>query len=446
MNLSGRIALALFSLCASLPSNAADLAPNDFAYGMPLQLQGDAALYTLPVPVNVYRHTLRTDLGDLRIFNHDGEAVTYSLSTPVGKTSRAELTAVPLFPLHGEPARALDRVKITIASEQGAVNLQTSGDTKPAQIQAYVLDVRKLDRPLTALELHWPNDATEFSGAVDIESSNDLGEWRTVASHLPVVNLKFSDQQLQQNRLEFPAIKAKYLRLRWTDQPAPFLINEALAEAAPTQSEIARMQAESTGVAADAANSYDFTLDVHAPADRVNVQLPQTNTIADVTLSSRPQPAQPWREITTLRVYELQNKGSTLRNAAMVIAPNTDRYWRMQVHTAGGIGKGMPVLQVAWTPQEISFVARGHAPFELAFGNATARGATSPLQNLLADPNTPVSVGIATAGALHELGGATRLTIKPALPWKTWGLWAVLIVAVGVLGWVAYRLSREMSN
>jgi hypothetical protein len=439
---------SMIALCASaLACAAAELTPNDFAYGMPLQLQGDAAIYTLSVPKEVYQHTVRADLGDMRIFNGDGEWVTYSLSTPVSKSNDAPLIAIPIFPLHGDGERALDRVKITIASEQGDVHLQTSGKATTALVQAYVLDVRKLNQPLRALELRWADDAAEFSGSVSVESSNDLGVWSSVANNLPIVNLKFGDQQLQQNRVEFTAIKAKYLRLRWNDRPAPFVLSEVLAEAAPTVTEAARMHADAGGRAvADAAATYEFALDFHAPIDRINIKLSQLNTLATVSLSSRAQATQPWRDVTTLRVYDLQNNGTSLRNAALMIPANTDRYWRMQAHTAGGLGKDAPALQVAWIPQELTFVARGHAPFQLAFGNASARAATSPLQSLLADPATVISVGMASAGQLHELGGVKQLIAKRELPWKTWSLWLVLIVAVGVLGTVAYRLFREMSE
>ena len=445
------ISTALVVIALGIPSfacAATDLAPNDFAFGMPLQLQGDAAVYTLTVPKEVYQHTVRADLGDMRVFNSDGEWVTYSLSTPMAKATRSSLVSVPIFPLHGDPTRALDRVKITIASEQGAVNLQTAArDAAPAQIQAYVIDVRKLDQPLTALELRWAEDAAEFSGQVEIESSDDLGTWLPVASNQPIVNLKFDEQHLLQNRLEFPAVKAKYLRLRWQDRPAPFAIREILAEAAPTHTEPSHVYAEITGQPiADQSDTYTFTLDLHAPIDRVNVTLPQTNTIANITLSSRAQVTLPWHDVVTLRVYGLQNNGIVLHNPAAVIAPTSDRFWRMQAHTAGGLGKGTPTLQVAWIPQEITFVARGRGPFQLAFGNAGTAGATSPLHSLLSDPNTPISVGTAAVGAPHELGGATRLQLKRELPWKTWALWAALIGAVAVLGTVAYRLSRELSK
>jgi Protein of unknown function (DUF3999) len=440
--------LIFVSLCALTATSAAALAPADFAYGMPLTLEHDAALYSLPVPQEVYRHTVRADLGDMRVFNSGGEWVTYSVSTPIARTTRAQLVAMPIFPLHGNPARALDRIRITIASDHGALNLQADKQAvTPAQTQAYVIDVRKLDRAITALELHWPDDAAEFSGRVALDSSDNLGAWSSVANDLPIVNLNFGNQHLVQNRLEFPALQAKYLRLRWLDRPAPFAINKIRAEPAPVRTGPPRQLAEISGQpVADQLDTYTFSLDLHAPVDRVNVKLPQANAVATITLSSRARPDAAWHEVTTLQAYDLHNNGEVLRNAAAIIPLNTDAYWRMQAHTADDLGRGIPSLQVDWIPQEITFVARGTSPFELAFGSGNALAAVAPLSSLLADPTTPISVGKASAGPIHKLGGPQQLAVKREHPWKNWLLWGALIGAVMGLAVMAHRLFHQLSK
>ena len=45
------------------------------------------------------------------------------------------------------------------------------------------------------------------------------------------------------------------------------------------------------------------------------------------------------------------------------------------------------------------------------------------------------------------LGGEARLN-PPSLPhpWKKWILWGVLSVSVLLLGWMAYRLVKQMEN
>lgn len=441
--------LAFVTGCLLISTSiAATHTPSDFAFGMPLQLEGEAAIYSLPVPKEIYRHTVRTDLGDMRVFNSNDEWVTYSVSTPVARTNQAPMVAVPMFPLQGDAARALDRIRISIAAEHGAVNVQTTArDATPAQIQAYVIDARQFDRSMTALELRWPDDAPEFSGRISVERSDDLNTWLPVIGNLPIVNLNFGGQHLLQNRLGFPAIKARYLRLHWQDRPAPFAISEILAEPAATRTGPPREQAEFVAQpVTDQPDTYTFTLDLHAPIDRVNLKLPQPNTVADITLSSRERPDLPWHDVATLRAYELQNNGAELRNAAAVIAPNANRYWRLQTQVTGSLGNGAPRLQVSWIPQEVTFVARGQGPFQLAFGSVNAVAATSPLSSLLADPTTPISVGKASAGPLHELGGPRQLEIKTERPWKKWLLWAVLAGAVVILAGVAHRLSHEISK
>ncbi len=427
---------------------AAELTPNDFAFGLPLELADDSALYQLAVPQEVYQHTVRSDLGDLRIFNGNGEWVPYSLATPAQQQSAGEnFVRVAMFPLRGDPVQALDNFRVTIASGKGSVDLQTSSPaTRPMQAQAYLIDARALDKAISALELRWPTDAPEFSGRIRIDSSDDLGQWHTLVSDAPIVHLSFAEQRLVQNRVEFTAVKAKFLRVQWLERNAAFALTEVLAQPAAAQAEPQRVSMEVTGtVVADNPNTFEFDLNAHAPVDRINVKLPQTNSFASVLVLSRDQAQAPWQSVATLNLYELRNNGQVVRNPSFTIARTTHRYWRLQAQP-GALGIGAPTLQVAWVPHELTFVARGNAPFQLAFGSAMAQSATTSLSKLTTTSNTDIRVGQVKLGAVQELGGVARLQAARERPWKTWLLWASLIVAVAILALIAYRLSREMSK
>jgi hypothetical protein len=56
----------------------------------------------------------------------------------------------------------------------------------------------------------------------------------------------------------------------------------------------------------------------------------------------------------------------------------------------------------------------------------------------------PASVGNARAGTSIALGGPERLR-EPA-DVKRWMLWASLALGAVVLGWMAWRLSRELGD
>jgi hypothetical protein len=45
-----------------------------------------------------------------------------------------------------------------------------------------------------------------------------------------------------------------------------------------------------------------------------------------------------------------------------------------------------------------------------------------------------------------NLGGQARLAKPAEFPWKRVLLWAVLVLSVCVLAWMAYRVAREMGE
>jgi hypothetical protein len=91
-------------------------------------------------------------------------------------------------------------------------------------------------------------------------------------------------------------------------------------------------------------------------------------------------------------------------------------------------------------PNEITFLAQGQGPFLLAYGNSTATRAEADLSQI---PAT-VQIAAAAVGSRRVLGGSTRLVGKPAaFPWMRAVLWSVLLLAVVLLAWMAYRLANE---
>jgi uncharacterized protein DUF3999 len=87
-------------------------------------------------------------------------------------------------------------------------------------------------------------------------------------------------------------------------------------------------------------------------------------------------------------------------------------------------------------------VARGQGPFLMVYGSAAAMPAETDLSQM---PAT-LAIDSATLGSSQILGGATRLVARPApFPWIRAVLWSVLLLAVILLAWMAYRLTRETS-
>ncbi len=98
--------LLLFTAMLMLPpAAAATVQPDDFAYGRPLSLTADGAVYRLEIPQDIYAAVTRGDLGDIRIFNSAGTAVPHVLRRPPElKEELVVHNTLPFFPLYRQDA------------------------------------------------------------------------------------------------------------------------------------------------------------------------------------------------------------------------------------------------------------------------------------------------------------------------------------------------------
>ena len=177
--------------------------------------------------------------------------------------------------------------------------------------------------------------------------------------------------------------------------------------------------------------------------------------MATADFESRDEPAQPWNPIAHATLYRLRaSDGSELKNPPVRITLSSARYWRVRVaHDGGGLGHGNPSFVGGWLPDELVFAARGSAPFKLLFGNGGAMLAAVHISTLIspvpgADTgNSPLVTRSASLSAESRIGGPERL--KPPRAERNWRvvlLWTVLVIGVGLLGWMASRLLRELSG
>jgi hypothetical protein len=429
---------------ASATAFGAAQAPQDFAYGVPIETTEQATAYSFPLALAVYRGSVGADLADIRIFNAQGDVVPYALRRSEAKSGTpTPAQPLALFPLHGDAHVLIDGVRVTIDSADTSVNLQTQhggADTtmNPAAAQ-YVIDARALDAPIAALELAWPETAAEYSGRVRVEASDDLGAWRTVIAAAPIANLHANGRELIERRIELPAMKSRFWRLVWLGAAPPFELSAVLADPADSpQQERAELD-----VAGDAdpqkPNAYDFDLGARLPVDRVSLLLPELNTLLTVDLESRANAQAAWRRVLSTGFYRLKTAAGEQANAPVAIGLDHDRYWRAVLATSDAT-QGALKLQVFYTPSQVVFLARGTGPFGLAYGNAQAVNAEADLKSI---PSS-IPIAQATLGPERVLGGADRLKGAAApFPLERTILWVVLGLGVAMLSFMALRLAKD---
>ena len=456
--------LSLTLLSAAVPAQEKTLSSHDFAYGIPLEVDGDGAIYSLPLPEEVYRYSTRRDLGDVRIFNGYGEVVPHMLQRGKSlKEAQIEPVTLRFFPLYRDEPwdKEVKRIHIADDGKGTIIDIERQPgeeERKEGPVAHYLVDASAVEAPIEKLLLGWDEVGEGFLVSVRVEYSNDLVHWQHLISEATLADLAYEGYRLSQKAITLPTQEARYYRISWPLGENGLLLKSISAEVKRAADEQPRQWLPLSPVGdASKGDVYHFTLPGYYPVDRIRVQLPQVNTVVRVQLYSRndndnDSDKAPWRLRYQGLLYTLVREGHTLQNDPIALSGVSDRYWRLEVvRDGGGLGSGQPLLQMGWVPHRLLFVARGEAPFTLSFGAATVKPPASNIAGLIAKleerQDDKGFIKLAHAGGIFELGGERRLhPPTPPLPWKKWLLWTVLIFGVAVLAWMGRSLYRQMNS
>lgn len=427
---------------------------SDFVRGADIQTGGAGSLFRILLPDDVYDTSTRADLGDIRVLNAAGETVPHTLrEVPRAKAADAEWIGVPSFPMTETYSGAAARTHVKVGAD-GTV-LEVTNDRAPGQaITAYLIDASAIMEPLARIDLMWDAaPGATFLVPVSVVASDDLNAWRTVVSSSAIAQLQRESYTLMQNAIDLPSdgVRAKYLRVSWPRELATVTLKSARVRPRPATAAPDLRWRTLNAERIDPPNVAYYDARGFLPIEYVDVEFADAADAASVTIRSRPDSSAKFGVQHSGLFYTLQGPSGPIRSSYSRINRTPERYWSIETNREAGWKNRAPRLKVGWHPHELLFVARGTAPYVLAYGSARVAPADAPVDQLLASLNQAghetAAIPLATLGAPHTLGGADALMPAPeTLPWKRIALWGVLIVAVGLLAILAMRLFRDTTE
>jgi hypothetical protein len=467
-----RLVFALWLLSAQLvraeEQEAADLRPNDFAFGRSLEvLDSTQPLAAVSIPVDLYRDSRSEGLNDVSVWNGQGQQVPHALSreitagaVPVEQTG----TAVPFFPVSVQHAQAPLELSVTISRAADGQVLALQSHTKSdkpvepsaAKVAAYLLDVRAVpqnERGLHAARFEWMDAPDNLILPLSIDTSEDLIAWQPLQVDGGLLNLSYAGQRIERDRVHWSPSKAAFLRVRPQSLPSfPAQLRAARVEAVPTTLEPERERvAVKAGQGSNPAKGvYRFDLGAEIPVEEVEVELPEDNSVIAGELWSAQRADGPYQRLSQARFYRVLSQGKPLTGPRLRVFRQRVRFYELRVDRSRmGLGTGTPILATYHTPEQLLFLLRGAGPFMVAYGRHLVHRQRFEPEELLGllppqpDGGAPQPAR-ARLGEKRDLGGPGLLVApRPEVPYKTYALWAVLILGVGMLGLLAYRLARS---
>ena len=434
----------------------------EFALHATLVFAPGHAIYQVELPLAVHQAARRADLGDLRVFNGAGEVVPHALRAVTSEARDEPPLDAAIFPYRAAPKAAelgaATDAKIELRPGGAVVIDVKSGSvaTSPEpRISAYFFDVGATDKTIKALKLDWESIAGGFSGRVDLYASDDLRTWRPLATAAAILDLQMSGQRLEVSRVEFAPVRTRYLRMTWPAAQAMPAVRSAQVEPIALQPERVRRTAEQEAQRSEKDGEYVVDLGAPLAVQKVQIELPQQNTVSAIELSARARTSDPWQRVDRATYYRLLHAGQEWRNPERAVAVGPARYWLLKVDSrGGGLGQGLPKLRVTWEPRLLVFVARGEGPFTLSVGHDKYAPADFRVDALIPGlaEGKPVAVAAATLGALEAASVKAERPMDELLEslsgerGRRWLLWSILIAGVAILGVMAWRMARGLGG
>lgn len=435
-----------------------------------IDVQRPAAFIAVRLPASAYAHSLQPGLADLRLLDARGERVPFTLLGPHdGRAPPGDsVREVALHPLPPRPAAGGDwasPVEVQIAGDQirvtrrGGTPAAAPGDARPPGWLFDLGDAR--ERPAAepaphALRLRWSGPA-EFSAAYQLESSDDLRQWRRAGSGqvMALGPAPGATAGIDQPLVGLGPASARFVRLVWADAAVAPAIGGAQAVArrsaaaeAPTEIVLAASAEPpgAKGTGDDAKRALHFDLGAVLPLLRLDLRGPGGTWVAPVQVQGRDGASEAWRALGSTVFYRLERGGDAVASPPFTLSA-AQRYLRLVPDArAAGLDGVQTRLVVHASLATLVFAAQGPAPYTLLAGAKGASTGALPAATLVPSlAEERARFGAATLGdwredteAAHRAESAARLAAM-----RPWLLWAVLLVGVAGLGFMVWRLARS---
>jgi hypothetical protein len=454
------IALALAVACAV----GADEMPT-YRYAAPIAVEQPAPFVELPLPAAAYARVEHGDLRDLRIVDARGERVPFAvLPTPRSVHASDEVREATLYPLPARPSAGgawTSPVDVVVEGDRIRVHRQSNqatAATPPRESAGWLIDSgeRKAgEPPPRSLRLRW-SGPSEFSAAYRIETSDDLRQWRDGGSG-QVMALQSASGALTQPVVALAGAPGRFVRLVWSEpSAAPVLVGATAVFAsrhevafatspeltfAPTPEPAGRRDG-------DAAPRGALHFDLGGPLPLVDVDLrfDGGTHVAPVRLQGRARVDEPWRELGAGVFFRLEH-GADVRTAPAIALPATLRFLRVVPdERAAALDPAHVRLAAHADLATLVFARQGEPPFRLLAGARGAAPSALPLSLVVpAFESERPRFGRASLGefAVDRIAAQAAERAAARERWRPWLLWGVLLVGVGVLAALVWRLARS---
>ena len=431
-----KLAIAALMLLAACSKPALDPAtPAGYAMTLAVTPSGEKGVHRVDLPPRAVAALERDDAGDVRIFDGEGRPLSLALADTASRPQGQRTVPLKAMPIAVPKPAARGSVSVRVDQDQqsvtvDAVNQKTAAQSTPEA--ALLFDTRKIDDPVLALELN-----AELPKGMLIEvsaaASGDLKSWEPLASK---VLLGTDGETPPDLRLAMPGLPLsdRYVRLSWqlTDGVKIRGAKAITARIPPPRP----MMFATRGADLESDHTLRFDVPLGVTLIGVRISGQSGEGVVPLALAGRNSAEEPWQPLAQ---GALRNGSSAQLDFPTIRLAE----YRVVADPRSPGFAAMPRVELLTAPIVLLAAFNAKPPYTLALGNAAAPSAYFERSELLGRPRSDATLPEAQVTA----GPAQILKIEPAgsglfSPRKL-ALWAALLAATALLGFLALRLLRQ---
>lgn len=419
---------------------------------------------------DIYRYSADAQLNDLVVIDKQGNKLPYRITAPSTQVNEhAQLADARFFPVAvGAPPEALialSSASIRLDDNEISVSVEKTTNDKlqdqSVPVDFYVIDLSDSRTRTDKLIVDWQvNDGNQYL-EVQVSGTNDLTTWSNV-TQTTLVQLQKEGQQLKRNKIavNLSEMQYAYLRLKFTRgnenlqltkiqiENTDKIANAPVADIWEVNGALAEDQNSAlragNHTAAMPVSAWEFTRDDIAPITNISLNLATTMYGDGIKVFSRHSEKQAWQLLHQGIWFNTQVGGDWQQSDAITIYSNSDTYWRVELNELVRTTLN-PTLVFHRQPQNLQFIANNAAPYNIAIDDQAAANnqqTSSQIFSQLVSGKTLQWGQVGFTELKPDVNSFARHAMQ--ISWRTILFWAILILAVGVLVYVAVRLMRQM--
>lgn len=430
------------------------LVKEDFAFGNEIVIGELKSVIQVVLPEEVYLIAKNPDLSDIGVFNSRNEVLPHLLMTPETKTIEKTLQPLhlTLFPVHGikgDP-KSFEKLKVYPSNEGAIIEIQNDTQNLSHKIViGYLIDASKIENHISKIQFFLDGAPENAFINISFGGSDDLKEWDIIEANGVLGNFEINKQKLTKDEVSVNEKKYRYyglifrnhaFKVRLKGAKAFFSTSKEKTEESLQWKEVASKKIK------EANNQIIYQYDVGGfyPISGIKVRFMDQNSAANLSIETSNNENGPWSAVKTTNFFSVAKEGSTFSNLQTLFEERQSRFWRIRLNSdSSGIGHRFPSVSFGWHFKVIRFLARGEAPFTLAYGSFKV---VNGPQTDLFGADWAKDIGTGTLKNKIRLGGTEKLigVEKTEYPWKKIILWGLLLSGVIFLGSMAFHIKKQI--